>query len=95
MTNGVVPCVVQKKGNGMSGSEMQREKERVAAMMREKQAAGKSARFLCPACSGLPIGIALLTRPRSCGQKGIRWIWRCQSRRCQEEIGLDTEQMRI
>jgi hypothetical protein len=33
---------LQKKGNAMSGSEMQREKEKVAAKMREKQAAGKS-----------------------------------------------------
>jgi len=32
---------LQKKGNSMSGSEMQREKEKVAAKMREKQAAGK------------------------------------------------------
>jgi hypothetical protein len=31
---------LQKKGNAMSGSEMQREKEKVAAKMREKQAAG-------------------------------------------------------
>lgn len=30
----------QKKSNSMSGSEMQREKEKVAAKMREKQAAG-------------------------------------------------------
>ncbi|TVY50028.1 hypothetical protein LOCC1_G000160 [Lachnellula occidentalis] len=30
----------QKKGNGMTGSEMQREKEKVAEKMREKQAAG-------------------------------------------------------
>jgi len=29
----------QKKSNAMSGTEMQREKERVAKMMREKQAA--------------------------------------------------------
>ncbi|KAH8685554.1 hypothetical protein BGZ60DRAFT_365389 [Tricladium varicosporioides] len=29
----------QKKSNAMSGSEMQREKEKVAAKMREKQAA--------------------------------------------------------
>ncbi|KAL3427664.1 hypothetical protein PVAG01_01173 [Phlyctema vagabunda] len=29
----------EKKGNAMSGSEMQREKEKVAAKMREKQAA--------------------------------------------------------
>ncbi|KAK2625332.1 hypothetical protein QTJ16_005701 [Diplocarpon rosae] len=29
----------QKKGNTMSGSEMAREKEKVAAKMREKQAA--------------------------------------------------------
>ncbi|KAN0108190.1 four F5 protein [Hyaloscypha variabilis] len=29
----------QKKGNSMSGSEMQREKEKVAQKMREKQAA--------------------------------------------------------
>lgn len=33
---------LQKKGNSMSGSEMQREKEKVAAKMREKQAAGMS-----------------------------------------------------
>jgi hypothetical protein len=32
---------LQKKSNNMSGSEMQREKEKVAAKMREKQAAGK------------------------------------------------------
>lgn len=32
---------LQKKGNAMSGSEMAREKEKVAAKMREKQAAGK------------------------------------------------------
>jgi len=31
---------LQKKGNSMSGSEMQREKEKVAQKMREKQAAG-------------------------------------------------------
>jgi len=29
----------QKSGNSMTGAEMQREKERVAAKMREKQAA--------------------------------------------------------
>jgi hypothetical protein len=33
---------LQKKSNNMSGSEMQREKEKVAAKMREKQAAGRS-----------------------------------------------------
>lgn len=33
---------LQKKGNSMTGSEMQREKEKVAAKMREKQAAGES-----------------------------------------------------
>lgn len=33
---------LQKAGNNMSGSEMQREKEKVAAKMREKQAAGRS-----------------------------------------------------
>ncbi len=32
---------LQKSSNNMSGSEMQREKERVAAKMREKQAAGQ------------------------------------------------------
>lgn len=31
---------LQKKSNSMSGTEMQREKEKVAKMMREKQAAG-------------------------------------------------------
>lgn len=31
---------LQKSGTSMSGSEMQREKEKVAAKMREKQAAG-------------------------------------------------------
>jgi hypothetical protein len=31
----------QKAGNSMTGSEMQREKEKVAAKMREKQAAGE------------------------------------------------------
>ncbi|CEA17198.1 4F5 domain protein [Blumeria hordei DH14] len=31
----------QKKGNSMSGPEMQREKEKVAQKMREKQAAGR------------------------------------------------------
>ncbi len=31
---------LQKKSNSMSGSEMQREKEKVVAKMREKQAAG-------------------------------------------------------
>ncbi len=35
-------CIgVQKKSNNMSGSEMQREKEKVAQKMREKQAAGE------------------------------------------------------
>lgn len=33
--------ILQKSSNNMSGSEMQREKEKVAAKMREKQAAGK------------------------------------------------------
>lgn len=33
---------LQKKGNGMTGSEMAREKEKVAAKMREKQALGWS-----------------------------------------------------
>ena len=33
--------MLQKSSNNMSGSEMQREKEKVAAKMREKQAAGK------------------------------------------------------
>jgi hypothetical protein len=33
---------LQKKSNSMTGSEMQREKEKVAAKMREKQAAGRS-----------------------------------------------------
>jgi hypothetical protein len=32
---------LQKKANNMTGSEMQREKEKVAAKMREKQAAGR------------------------------------------------------
>jgi len=31
-----------KKGNNVSGSEMQKEKERVAAVMREKQAAAEA-----------------------------------------------------
>jgi hypothetical protein len=32
---------LQKSSNNMSGSEMQREKEKTAAKMREKQAAGR------------------------------------------------------
>jgi hypothetical protein len=34
-------AIVQKKGNSMSGTEMKAEKEKVAAKMREKQAAGQ------------------------------------------------------
>jgi hypothetical protein len=37
------PPTAQKSKNTKTGSEMQRDKEQVAAMMREKQKAGKAA----------------------------------------------------
>ncbi len=46
---------LQKKGSGKSGSEMQRDKEAVAAKMREKQAAGTKRFSYCQL--GSPIGL--------------------------------------
>lgn len=40
---------LQKKGNNMTGSEMAREKEKVAAKMREKQAAGECGKLVIQA----------------------------------------------
>lgn len=37
--------MVQKKGNAKSGSEMQRDKDAVATLMREKQKKGKHPLF--------------------------------------------------
>jgi hypothetical protein len=41
----------QKKGNNKSGSEMARDKEAVAAMMRQKQAAGAKQQFPSSTCA--------------------------------------------
>ncbi|TVY32361.1 hypothetical protein LSUB1_G006662 [Lachnellula subtilissima] len=44
----------QKKGNAMTGSEMQREKEKVAEKMRQKQAAADAKKLADGGAAGAP-----------------------------------------